>query len=319
MENSNFEAVSQWVVTQTAYLDPPQDWQPDAAAAFSRFRTRRRADREPVAWRLWLACTAAAAVILAVIFLIPAVRVAAQQLWQSLTVKQVAFIRVNAWPSGVPSPKVNLIGTVIPPIPAQDATDAGRRVHYEPRLPRSGVLNGTPRISTTFSLAAGTVVKVADLQLALEKAGVTGVTVPPQWEGAQLALHTSGIVIAEWPDAVLVQSLPLTLTAPPNFDFSAYSALVLRIVGVPPEESVRLAAQAGTTPPWLAPLDRGLDSTAGIEQVMLASGPGTLVDRPKTNWAPERITLTWSVSDRVYLINGNISRELVIAMANAVQ
>src|SRR5579862_851217 len=185
METGNPLEIREWVARQTAYLDPPGGWQPDPAAAFASFRTRRRADREPVAWRLWLACSAAAALLLVGILLVPAVRVAAQQLWQSLTVKQVAVIRVNSWPEGVPSPKVNLIGTVIPPIPALDATDAGRRVNYTPRLPRSGVLNGSPQLSTTFSLAAGTVVKVADLQLALQKTGITDVTVPPQWEGAQ--------------------------------------------------------------------------------------------------------------------------------------
>jgi hypothetical protein len=319
MENSNPLEMREWVARQTAYLEPPEGWQPDATAAFTRFRTRRRSDREPVAWRLWLACTAAAAVALVCILLVPAVRVAAQQLWQSLKVKQVTLIRVNAWPEGVPSPKVNLMGTLIPPIPALDATDASRRVNYTPRLPRSGVLNGSPQLSTTFSLAAGTVVKVADLQLALQKAGITGVSVPTQWEGAQLALHTSGIVIAQWPDAVLVQSLPLTLTAPPGFDFPAWSALILRIVGVAPDEAARLAEQAGTSPPWLAPIDRGFKADAIIEQVMLNSGPATLVEDDSRNGSATRVTLAWSVPDRVYAIHGTVSRELAIAMANAVQ
>jgi hypothetical protein len=309
MEKINPDQTRQWVAKQTAYLDPPPGWQPDADAALARFRARRRMDRPRALWPLWLACAA-------VVMLVAAV--AAQQLWQNLTVQQVAFVRVNPWPDGVPSPKINLIGIPIPPIPARDISEAGSRVHYEPRLPRSGVLSGSPRLSTTFSLAAGTIVKTADLVLALRKTGVTDEAVPPQWEGAQLVLHTSGIVLAQWPDVVLVQSRPLTLTAPPGFDFSAYSALILRVLGVAPEDAQRLAREVGTVPPWLAPIDRGFEASATIEPVTLNSGPGTLLEQISTNGTPNHITIVWSVPDRVFLLNGTLSRELAMALANAV-
>jgi hypothetical protein len=232
----------------------------------------------------------------------------------------VAFVRVNSWPEGVPSPKVSLIGQPLPPIPAADLDQVRWRVHYDPRMPRSGVLSGAPKLSTTFSMAAGTKVRVADLRLALEKSGVSGVAVPPQWDGAELALHTSPMVLAEWPDAVLIQSLPLTLTAPANFDFTAFSALCLRVVGVAPEEARRLAQGAGTVPPWLAPIDRGFQQDVTMEDVSLASGPGTLVVS-KAHWRNTRddVTLVWSVPDRVYLLHGTIGRDLAIAVANAVQ
>jgi len=197
--------------------------------------------------------------------------------------------------------------------------EARRRVHYDPRLPHLGVLSGSPRLSTTFSLSAGTVVKAADLELALRKAGVVGQTVPPQWDGAQLALHTSAIVIAEWPDIVLAQSLPLTLTAPANFDFSAYSALVLRVLGVGPDVAQRLAQRMGTAPPWLAPIARDFEESANIEEIVLNSGPATLLREAGDHGAVKRITVFWSVHDRVYLLSGKLSRELAIATANAVE
>jgi hypothetical protein len=243
----------------------------------------------------------------------------AQQLWQFLTVRRVAFVRVNPWPEGVPSPQVKLIGVPIPPLPARDASEAGWRVNYSPRLPRPGVLSDTPRLSTTFSLAAGTVVKAGDLELALRKAGVTDQNVPPQWDGAHVTLHTSAIVIAEWPDFVLVQSLPLTLTVPPGFDFPAFSTLVLRILGVGPEEAQRLAQRAGTSPAWLAPLERDLEGRATIEDIALNSGPATLLQEMQDDGAVKRIIMVWSVPDRVYLLSGRLSRELAIATANAVQ
>ena len=302
MENNN----PQWVAEKLTYLDPPADWQPNPAAALARLRQTRQA----TPWTTW---AAAAAIFLSITFLFPAARAAAQQFWQFLTVRRVAFIRVNSWPKGLPAPEVKLLGTFVPPIPATDVDQVRWRVHYEPRLPHPGVLSGSPRLSTTFSLSAGTIVKASVLQNALQAAGILDQTVPPQWENAQLTLHTSAVVVAEWPDILFAQSLPLTLTAPPGFDFPAFSATILRILGIAPEEAQRLATQMGTAPPWLAPIDRAFDQRASIEEIQLTTGPATLVQEI------DRTTLVWSVPDRVYLISGKLSRDLAIATANAVQ
>ncbi len=315
MENAN----ERWVLEQIAYLDPPAAWQPDSAAAVARFRTREQASSRARPWRPWLAWVAAAAGLAGLIALFPDGRAAAQQLWQFLAVPRVAFIRVNPWPEGVPSPQVKAIGTMIPPIPARSLEQVRWRVNYQPRLPRPGVLSGSPLLSTTFSLSAGTVVKAADLQLALRKAGANNSTVPPQWDGAQLTLHTSALVIAEWPGIVLVQSLPPTLTAPPGFDYPAFSALVLRVLGVEPDTARRLAQQAGTAPPWLVPISDDLEKMVALEEITLSFGPATLVQQGGQAGASKRISVFWCVSDRVYLMSGVMSRELAIAAANAVQ
>jgi hypothetical protein len=318
MENISHEELTDWVMKLTAYLDPPPGWRPDSAAALRRFHARIETDRPRAMWRLWLVWAAAAALFGAVL-LLPAGRGVAQQLWQFLTVRRIAFVRVNPWPEGVPSPQVKLIGTPIPPLPAGDVSEVRWRVNYGPRLPSPGVLSGPPRLSTTFSLSAGTTIKASDLELALHKAGVTDQTVPPQWDGVQLSLHTSAIVIAEWPDIVLVQSLPLTLTAPPGFDFPAFSALVLRVLGVGSDEAQRLAQRMGTAPPWLAPIARDFEERATIEEIELNSGPATLLREAGRHGGVNRISVFWSVSDRVYLLSGNLSRELAIVVANAVQ
>jgi hypothetical protein len=319
MANLNETELRQWVVTQTRYLDPPTAWQSDPAAALVRFHTRLESDRPRARrWRA-LAWPIAAMLAVAVSLMLPASRVVAQQLWQLLTVRRVSFIRVNPWPDGVPSPDVKLIGTPIPPIPARDTTDVTWRVHFAPRLPRPGVLSDAPRFSTTLGLSAGTVVNATDLELALRKAGVTDQVVPSAWNGAHLALHTSAIVIAEWPDVVLAQSLPLTLTAPPGFDFSTFSAIILRVLGVGPDEALRLAQRVGTAPPWLVPVTKDFDLRANIEEVQLNSGPGTLLQQTADDGTVKRTSLFWNVPDRVYLLTGTISRELTIAAANAVQ
>ncbi len=320
MENANHEEVRQWVLQQAAYLDPPAGWNPDSRPALARFHESvEKAARSRAIWWRWAAWAVALALVIAGILVLPEGRAAAQQIWQFLTVRRVAFIRVKGWPEGVRSPQVALIGTPLPPLPARDLDDARWRVHYDPRLPRPGVLSGSPRLYTTFSLSAGTVVQAADLELALRKAGITDQSVPPQWDGAKLAVHTSPIVIAEWPDVVLTQSLPLTLSAPDGFDFPAYSALVLRVLGVPPTDAQRFAEHAGTAPPWLAPLASDFNQRALIEEITLNSGPATLMDAPAADGAFRRITIMWSVPDRVYLLSGNVSRELAIAAAGAVE
>ena len=188
-------------------------------------------------------------------------------------------------------------------------------MHYQPRLPHAGVLSGQPALLTTFSVAAGATIHTADLELALRKTGISDVSVPAAWDGAQLALHSSALVIAQWPDLTLVQSLPLTLTAPPGFDFAAFSEMILRILGVEPEEARRLAERTGTTPPWLAPLDSShLSDQETIEEVQLNAGPATLLEV-----AHRRAVLLWMVSDRVYLIDTYLGRDMAILTANAIQ
>jgi hypothetical protein len=50
-----------------------------------------------------------------------------------------------------------------------------------------------------------------------------------------------------------------------------------------------------------------------VEEIALNSGPATLLQES------QRTTVIWSVPDRVYLLSGKLSRELAIAVANAVQ
>jgi hypothetical protein len=305
------EKPDNWVVEQMSLLDPPAGWQPGQSATLTQFQARA-ADRPRRTWPRWRLWAAVAATLCA--------GVAAQQFWQSLTVSRVAFVHVESWPEGIPSPQINVIGHPLPPIPAADLDQVRFRVHYDPRMPRYGILSGSPKLSTTFAMSAGTTVHVSDLRLALERKGVAGVTVPQEWDGAQLALHTSPMVIAEWPEVALIQSLPLTLTAPATVSFADFSALCLRVVGVPPDEAKRLADRAGTLPTWLAPIDRGLYEGRGMEEITLNSGPATLAYH-KSTWqnTKDDVTIAWTVSDRAYLLHGTISRGLAISVANSVQ
>jgi len=311
------ENLSDWVREQTALLDPPSDWEPNARVAL----TRQHARMEAVAGRgvrraglLWAAVTTLAC---AALFLLPEARALAQQFWQYLTVGRVAVIRANAWPAGVPSPQINLAGIPIPPQRVNSIEEARWRAGFDPRLPTPGVLSGSPQLSVMLPMSMATVVKNADLKLALEKAGVRDQPVPERWDGSRLALHSSRIVIAEWPDLLLAQSLPLTITAPPGVDFPAWSAVILRILGVGANQAKELAERMGTIPVWLLPVDSEMGRGKTIREVSLRGGPGTLIEDSDKHGG--RVTVVWSVGDRVYLLSGRISAELAITTANAVE
>ncbi|MDP8982931.1 MAG: hypothetical protein M3O35_20330 [Acidobacteriota bacterium] len=307
------ENLSDWVREQTALLDPSGDWEPDTRAALARQHARvEAASSRRYGW-LWAAATALGC---AALFLLPEARALAQQFWQFLTVGRVAVIRVNPWPAGVAAPHINLVGIPIPPQRVRNLEEARWRAGFDPRLPAPGVLSSSPELSVVFPMSMVTVVKNADLRQALERAGAGDQSLPAAWDGATLALHSSRIVIAEWPDILLAQSLPLTVTAPPGVDFPAWSALMLRILGVRASQAKELAERMATVPVWLLPVDSEMGRGKTIREVSLRGGPGTLIE--DSDKKGERVTVVWSVSDRVYLLSGRISGELAIATANAV-
>ena len=311
------ENLSDWARKQTALLDPAGEWEPDTRAALARQHARMEAATGRVSWRSGLLWAAATTLACAALFLLPEARSWAQQFWQFLTVGRVAVIRVNPWPAGVAAPHINLVGIPIPPQQVTSLEEARWRAGFDPRLPTPGVLSGSPRLSVMGPMSLATVVKNDDLKLALEKSGVTDQPVPAAWDGARLALHSSPVVIAEWPDILLAQSLPLTITAPPGVDFPVWSALVLRILGVGTDQARELAERMATAPVWLLPVDSEMGRGKTIREISLRSGPGTLIQ--DTDKKGERVTVVWSVSDRVYLLSGRIAPELAITAANAVQ
>ena len=310
------ENLSDWVREQTALLDPGE-WEPDTRAALARQHARMEDSPVRASWRSGLLWVAATALGCAALFLVPETRSLAQQLWQYLTVGRVAVIRVNPWPAGVASPQINLVGIPIPPQRVNSVEEARWRAGFDPRLPTPGVLSRSPQLSVMLPMSMTTIVKNADLKVALERAGVADQPVPDEWDGARLALHSSPIVIAEWPDVVLAQSLPLTIAAPPGVDFQAWSAVVLRILGVGANQAKELAERMGTAPVWLLPMDSEMGRGKTIREVSLRGGPGTLIQ--DTDKRGERVTVVWSVGDRVYLLSGRITADLAIVVANAVE
>lgn len=163
----------------------------------------------------------------------------------------------------------------------------------------------------------GTSVKVADVELALRKAGVTDLPVPKDWDGAELAIHTSTFVVADWPDVKLIQCLPLTVTTPPGFNLPAFSVAALRAVGMHRSEAERLAQRMTAAPALLMPM--GIENEVIIREVNLRTGPATVIEILGKDGGVEGVVIFWSVNDRLYVLSSKLSVELAIAAANAIE
>jgi hypothetical protein len=304
------------VEQMTILLDPPPDWRPDSEAALARLLVRMNVYRGPVL-RRWMLWAFAAAGLCAAAFLVPSTRVLAQQLWQFLRVGRVQVVRfdLSNLPAEGSSLRARLLGQPAPPSPARDPAEAAQRAGFVPRLPRPGVLSGAPRLSTMGAMSFGTVLRLSDIETLLRKAGVTDQPIPAEWDGARLSVHSSPIVMADWPEITLMQALPLTVTMPAGFDLDVLFTAVLRGLGLARRDAQRLAARMMTSPSIILPIDPEDDVT--IREVALRSGTATLIES-REDGTVQRITLTWSVSDRLYVLSGGVREEVLIAAANAI-
>ena len=165
-------------------------------------------------------------------------------------------------------------------------------------------------------MSFGTVVKTADLELALQRAGVSDAVVREEWDGAQLAVHIGSTVMAEWNGVTLMQLLPAVLSTPPGFDLGAFATSVLRAVGMNGETAQRFGRKLAAAPALL--LGIAAQDAVTIREVNLHTGPATLIDEIGENGQVERVAVLWNVPDRVYILSGAISAELATTVADSI-
>jgi hypothetical protein len=299
-------------------LDPPADWEPATGVALARFHGRVAA--APATWsaaRAWWPWLLTAGLACLLLTVMPATRAMAQRVWDIIWVGRVAVVTmdVDKLPSSLTAVNVhvNMIAEHVA-TPAEAASLA----QFTPRLPDSSVLAARPTFSVLGPLSFVSTVKAADLQAAVDREGVSDRSVPREWDGATIALHTSALVTAEYPDLQVVQCLPLAITTPPGFDFGAFSETLLRIVGLTPTDAHTFATQMVRTPVWILPIAPDEVPLVRMRQVSLRTGQGTLIHDDNESNSAERVTLIWSVSDRIYVISANASDDRVIEIANAI-
>jgi hypothetical protein len=341
--NESSLELRQWIEGCSALLAPPADWEPNLNAARVRFEARLH--QRSLLRRFVLAGVTAALLVCLLVPAIPQARVFAQQVgsnnwyrverfWNWITIVRTPLrFRLDGLPEALRTHPYTESGT---PQLVSDVAEAAHPVGFIPRLPRSGILSGIlsgrPVLSVNGPQSIDTVVSTADLELALRNAGVSDQDVPKEWDGARIALQIGATVTAEWPDVreegsgqiewsdlTLAQGLPPLVAVPPGFDLAAFTVLNLRTALLGRENALRFAQRATTAPALL--FGKGRQNIVAVREVNLHKGPATLIEErrepgfgARTNWfgftggpSVERITLLWSVPDRMYVLRGVMS------------
>ena len=298
-------------------LAPPPDWQPDADAARRRFEERAR--RPGASRRVLMPVAAVSAIAIVAVFISSDMRLTAQQLWQWITVGRIEVVRINF--DDVPDEARSLfaqqLGEVDPPRRAGTLAEAASLAGFTPRLPPSGMLPGEPAFSVMAPMVHETVIRVADVELALRKAGVTDQPVPRAWEGAKIHLRLGSAVVAEWPEMALIQGLPPTISASAGLDVGEFGTVILRALGMPRRAAERFGRRMRETPSVLCGV--GIDDHAAISEVRLRHGYGTLIEDFGEDGKVERVELLWSTGDRLYAFSGATTIDIAKSIANATE
>jgi hypothetical protein len=317
MENNSFTN-DDWVDRQLASL-PATDKEPNTARGLAALQTRERnwlAARR----RLSFAVAVAAAACVTLMAL-PGTRAYAQLLWDSLFLGRVEVARVNF--ADVPKAlHVDLLQGSIFEVPVRSIDEAEREVGFRPTLPPSGILSRTPSLGFNSTFEFGMTIHRAELSRALEEAGVSGVELPPNWEGASVRLELGPIVNAYYGQVSLSQCRPFMLITSPGFDTARFLEVAFRILGVEEREARRISNRFAANPAWFWGIPR--DKEVTIQEVSLRSGPGVYIETFDRRGLQVDAELIWNTPDRIYYASGIInhspppSRELLLAVANSI-
>ena len=363
MERPESPESSRWVTASLDLLTPPAGWEPNLSAARTRFEARSdaRLRRRSSLRRCFLVGAIASLIACIAVPAVPRTWVLAQQigysgwqrieqLWYWVTIVQRPLGPLFRLPDAVKALHTRQLAKPDAPQAVSNAAEAALRAGFAPRLPDSSVLSGSPRLSVVGPMSFVAVIGAADLAQALRTAGVPDQPVPQQWEGAQLTLQIGATVTARWSDVsdersggtawsdlTLAQGPARVVTAPAGFDLEAFAAAGLRAAGMRNSDMVLRLAQHATTAPallfgYLTPYH-----FVGVRDVNLRTGPATLIEEfgrtsqedgfGYSDGVPrmERLTLLWSVPDRVYVLTGvtkipttMLSLDLAAALASAI-
>ena len=240
-------------------------------------------------------------------------------MWQWITIGRIEVVRVNFddLPDEARSLFAQALNEVDPPRPVTSVAEAASIAGFIPRLPTPGILPGAPKLSVMGPMIHGTVIRVADVELALRKAGVTNQPVPRAWEGARLELRIGSSVFAEWPDMMLIQALPPSYSASVGLDIAEFGTVILRALGMPRGAAERFGRRMRETPSVLCGI--GIDDDAAISEVRLRHGYGTLIENFGEDGKVERVELLWSTGDRLYALSGATTIDAAKSIANAIE
>jgi hypothetical protein len=252
---------------------------------------------------------------------LPGTRALAQHLWDKLTLKRVEVVRVN-FEDAPRALHVNVLQLGLLELPVRDLDEAEREAGFRPILPSVGVLRGAPGFGVNGTFEFGLTLHRTELLKELEKAGVSGVEIPPTWEGATVRLQLGPIVNADYGQVTLSQCRPFMLITSPGFDTARFLEVAFRILGVEERDARRMSYKFATNPAWFWGIPR--DERATIQEVSLRSGSGVYFETFDDHGMQQSGELIWNTPDRIYGLGGSSShrplpsRDFLISVANSI-
>jgi len=261
---------------------------------------------------------AAASLVCVIVLITPATRATAQRLWDVFFAERVEFVTldVDKLPRSLTEQNIRINGANTE---VASIEEAASYVGFTPRLPDGALVpqaDGNPRFQVAGAISLESRVKVDELELAARHARLFDVHFPREWDGAQIAVHSSAIVTADYMTFQLLQVMPLAITTPPDFDLAAFTERILRIGGLAPAEARAFSAQMTTAPFALCAISP--EEKVTMRKVQLRVGEGTLIHDMDEEGKLQRTTLVWNTPDRLYALSSYLSDDELIAIANAV-
>jgi hypothetical protein len=299
-----------WVDDRLGALEPAPDVHVDVHQA--RERVRQLDAVTAVRRRHW---RVAAAVGCLVFVALPWPRALAQNVWDLLMLDRVTVVQS----SGRVLPDDIAAAFTVEPHPydlepVENVPAAERRVGFWPSLPSASVLTGTPKLFVATEVRFATrPLKVADIERGLAAAGIHDVVVPRDWEGTTLTAVGGPLVVAEYENGTLIQSMPFRMTTPQGFRFGHFMEIAFRVFGRSASDARTLGAKLEANPA----LVMHFPEREVVRDVPLRSGQGTLVIDPNGR---EDACFFWHTTDRIFIVSSQkLTDENAAALANSVQ
>lgn len=316
----------------------------DPRPEFARsLRARLRAaetEEERPAFRLHPALAGGLAVAaLAVAFAFPAVRATAQQVLDLFRVREFAVVSVDETnldrlKEHRFDPEKILGGGAVetlqqpgPPRYFADVAAAERATGFDVQVPAfvagplqadSVMVSGEGRVRVT--------VATAPLREAMDLLGITDLELPAGLDGQVIEARVPAAVVQTFRSsgrrrAALVQAESPEIALPPGTDMKRLGEILLRVMGIRPDEARRLAGVIDWNNTLLVPV---LPSATRFQQVSVNGARGVMLQTERTA-TPDGAdrgpgnALLWTRGGRVYALLGNVSEVDMVQMAESVR
>ena len=324
-----------------------------SSAALRNFYDRKYPQKENNMFKKLFASSAfrlaaAAALILALVLVIPGTRAMADHLLSLFRVEQVTVIPVDftgmqqLTGNGALSKQISALvsnSTTVTqkagdPVDALDAADASQKAGFSVRLP----VDGSPsHISVLNNMAFNFTIDRAKAQAVLDEAGRSDLVLPESINGAVVNVNIPASVSAaygtcpapsqsgrnsapggsmgrNYPDCIILSQLPSpVVNAPAGVDIAQLAQIGFEFGGMTKEQAAAFTQTVDWTSTLVIPIPK---NAATYQQVGVDGVTGTLIQRPVDD-APQYVLL-WVKNGRVYAIGGlGADTQKAIHMANS--